>query len=215
MDQDSVARRGALALAIGLALAGCSRSGGNSAAAGGPQGAQGGYGASSQAYASDRGGRAGYGAGAGEARAPGPLFHGEPMWSENRSHSAKENAEYHFQRAGQDLGSKTLDDFLTKVHRFGDHPPAGTLKLVRVNGDRLQYDPKANLFAVFTREGAPRTVFKPSNGMDYWTEQKAREQADASGGGYHRRSYGGYGGGDGGGYGRSEGGGSASADQGQ
>ena len=193
-----------------MALAGCSRSSNTGAAASG--GAQGGssFGGGGQAYAANGGARGGYGGG--EDRPPVPLFHGEPMWSENRAHSAKENAEYHFERAGSDLGSKTLDDFLTKVHRFGDHPPAGTLKLVRANGDRLQYDPKANLFAVFTRQGAPRTVFKPSNGMDYWTEQKAREQADASGGGggYHRRSYGGYGGG----YGRSEGG-SMSGDQGQ
>ena len=219
MDQGSTARRAgliALAALAMLGVAGCSRSNGTGAASGSAQGGAA-YGGG-QAYASDRGSRGGSGGGygggygSGEDRAPVPMFHGEPMWSENRSHSAKENAEYHFERAGADMGSKTLDDFLTKVHRFGDHPPAGTLKLVRANGDRLQYDPKANLFAVFTREGAPRTVFKPSNGLDYWTQQKAREQADASGGGgYRRRSYGGYGGG----YGRSEGGGSSAGDQGQ
>ena len=206
------ARSGVIALAVcgALASAGCSRSGGSEgAAASGAAGAN--LGGAGQAYASDRGARGGGGYGAGEDHGPVPMFHGEPMWSENRSHSAKENAEYHFERAGQDLGSKTLDDFLTKVHHFGDHPPAGTLKLMRPNGDRLQYDPKANLFAVFTRDGAPRTVFKPSNGMDYWTQQKAREQADAGGeGGYRRRSYGGYGGG----YGRSDAG-SGSGDQGQ
>ena len=137
-----------------------------------------------------------------------PSFHGEPMWSENRSHSAQENAEYHFQRAGPDLGSKTLDDFLTKVHRFGDHPPTGTLKLTRPNGDRLLYDPKANLFAVFNAQGAPRTVFKPNDGMAYWTQQKQR-MASGDDSGYRRRSYGGgsYGGGSGGqSYGRSGGG---------
>ena len=128
-------------------------------------------------------------------RAPVPMFHGEPMWSENRSHTAQENAEYHFERAGADLGSKTLDDFLTKVHRFGDEPPAGTLKLVRANGDKLLFDPKSDVFAVFTREGAPRTVFKPTDGMSYWNEQKAREEARADGGGeggagYRRRDQG-------------------------
>ena len=219
MDQGSAARRAGLIALAAFAMmgaAGCSRSNGTGAASGSAQGGAA-YGGG-QAYASDRGSRGGAGGGygggygGGEDRAPVPMFHGEPMWSENRSHSAKENAEYHFERAGADMGSKTLDDFLTKVHRFGDRPPAGTLKLVRANGDRLQYDPKANLFAVFTREGAPRTVFKPSNGLDYWTQQKAREQADASGGGgYRRRSYGGgYGG-----YGRAEGGGPSAGDQGQ
>ncbi len=194
-----------------LAIAGCSRSNGTSeAASGGASGAAAAGGDQAYAAGRSRSGSA-YGGGYGERadRAPAPMFHGEPEWSQNRSHTAQENAQYHFERAGADLGAKTLDDFLTKVHHFGDHPPAGALKLTRANGDRLLYDPKSNLFAVFTRDGAPRTVFKPSSGMDYWTEQKAREQADASGGGYHRRSY------SGGGYGRSEGsGGSTSGDQG-
>ena len=190
-------RAGLLAFAATLALAGCSR-GNRQATASAP-------GLSDQAYARDRGSSGGYSERA--DRGPTPMFHGEPMWSENRAHSAKENAEYHFERAGADLGSKTLDDFLTKVHRFGDHPPAGTLKLTRSNGDRLLYDPKANLFAVFNREGAPRTVFKPNDGMAYWTEQKAR-LANGDDSGYRRRAYGGgegsYGRGSGGGSGEGE-----------
>ena len=30
-------------------------------------------------------------------------------------------------------------------------------------------------FAVANREGAPRTMFKPDDGMAYWQEQKTRE----------------------------------------
>lgn len=198
MGEISVGRRvGLLAAALLAGVVGCSRGGGQSAASSSSSSS----GSGDSAYAADRGGRSGgYGDEAREDRPPVPLFHGEPMWSENRSHSAKENAEYHFQRAGADIGAKTLDDFLTKVHHFGDHPPAGTLKLTRPNGDRLLYDPKANLFAVFTRDGAPRTVFKPNDGRAYWDEQKSRMAED--GGGYHRRSYGG-----GERYGRSESGG--------
>ncbi len=211
MDDVKIGRRAGLAvLAACLAVAGCSR--GNGAGAAGAEGRGGvGLAGGDRAYASDRGGyandRGGY-AGGGEDRGPVPLFHGEPVWSESRAHSAQESATYHFKRDGADLGAKTLDDFLTKVHRFGDHPPTGTLKLVRANGDKLLYDPKANLFGVFTREGAPRTVFKPNSGMEYWTEQKTREQASAAGGGggYRRRSYGGSGG-----YGRSD---QGSGDQG-
>ena len=194
MGKTGIMRAGLLAAAAALALAGCSRGNGQTSASA--------SGLSDQAYARDRGASGGdYGQRA--DRGPTPMFHGEPMWSENRAHSAKENAEYHFERAGADLGSKTLDDFLTKVHHFGDHPPAGTLKLTRSNGDRLLYDPKANLFAVFNREGAPRTVFKPNDGMAYWTEQKAR-LANGDDSGYRRRAFGG---GEGS-YGRSSGGGS-------
>jgi hypothetical protein len=184
-------------LAGTVGLAGCNRSSsGSQSADSAASPAQGGV-----AYAGDRSSRSGGGGGGYDDQAdrpPTPMFHGEPMWSENRRHTAKENAEYHFERAGQDLGAKTLDDFLTKVHRFGDHPPPGALKLTRANGDRLLYDPKSNVFAVFTRDGAPRTVFKPSNGMDYWREQKTREAEGDTG--YSHRSYGG------GGYGGERGG---------
>jgi hypothetical protein len=182
-------RAGLLALAAAVALAGCSRGDGQSASASGG-------GLADKAYAGDRGGRGGGGYGGGDYgeradRGPTPMFHGEPVWSESRAHSAQESAEYHFKRDGADLGARTLDDFLTKVHHFGDHPPPGTLKLTRANGDRLLYDPKANLFGVFTREGAPRTVFKPNQGMAYWTEQKQRLASGDDG----YRSHRGYGGG--------------------
>ena len=202
----TVRRASLLTLAACLTLAGCSRGDGAGGAASDGRGGLG-LAGGDRAYARDRGGRGG--GGGEEDRGPVPLFNGEPVWSESRAHSAEESAQYHFKRDGADLGAKTLDDFLTKVHRFGDHPPAGTLKLVRANGDRLLYDPKANLFGVFTRQGAPRTVFKPNQGMGYWTEQKTREQASAAGGdGYRSRSYSGEGAGSGyggrsGGYGRS------------
>jgi hypothetical protein len=61
---------------------------------------------------------------------------------------------------------------------------------------------------VFTREGAPRTIMKPREGMAYWTEQKARE---AEGGDYRSHGYG-RGGGYGRGDSRSEGGGSGAGE---
>ncbi len=115
------------------------------------------------------------------ARPPVPSFHGEPMWSDSRKYSAEENATYHFQRAGADLGAKTLDEFLTKVHHFIDHPPKDVQVINRSNGDRLLYDPKDNLFAVARADGAPRTIFKPTTGSAYWDEQKIKETARASG----------------------------------
>ena len=129
------------------------------------------------------------------ARPPVPSFHGEPMWSDSRKYSAEENATYHFQRAGADLGAKTMDDFLTKVHSFIDHPPKDVQVITRSNGDRLLYDAKDNLFAVARADGAPRTIFKPTTGAAYWDQQKLSEAARSSGkgepGGYRReRSYG-------------------------
>lgn len=103
------------------------------------------------------------------------VYEGRPLWSSNRRYDAEENARRHFERNGEALGAKSYDDFLQKVHAFTGSPPRGAQTLTRANGDRLIYDPKANLFAVVTRDGAPRTMFKPEDGPAYWERQKARE----------------------------------------
>jgi pyocin large subunit-like protein len=110
------------------------------------------------------------------------------MWAANRRHSADENAEYQFNRDGADFGAKSVDDFVTKVHAFVDHPPADAATLVRSNGDKLIYDSKSNVFAVVTKDGAPRTMFKPRDGAAYWDEQKAREADKAQNGGSYGSS---------------------------
>jgi len=127
-------------------------------------------------------------------REPVRLIHGKPMWAANRRHSADENAEYQFNRDGADFGAKSVDDFVTKVHAFVDRPPSDALTLTRNNGDKLIYDPKANVFAVVSKDGAPRTMFKPRDGAAYWDEQKEREAERAKSGSSddaadHRRGY--------------------------
>jgi pyocin large subunit-like protein len=106
---------------------------------------------------------------------PVKLVDGKPMWSASRRFSAEENARRAFARNGEAFGARNLDDFVEKAHAFVDHPPKGTLTLTRANGDRLLYDPKGNVFAVASKAGAPRTMFKPDEGIAYWEEQKARE----------------------------------------
>ena len=125
-------------------------------------------------------------------REPVKLVHGKPMWAANRRHSAEDNAQYQFNRDGSDFGAKSVDDYVEKVHAFVDHPPADAATLVRNNGDKLIYDAKANVFAVVTKDGAPRTMFKPRDGAAYWDEQKERaaeqsKDGGQDGGGYHRR----------------------------
>ncbi len=103
------------------------------------------------------------------------LVNGKPMWSASRRYSAAENAQRAFARNGEAFGADTIEAFVAKAHAFVEHPPKGALTLVRANGDTLLYDPKANVFAVKSKAGAPRTMFKPDDGMAYWEGQKARE----------------------------------------
>jgi pyocin large subunit-like protein len=126
-----------------------------------------------------------------DTHAPVRLVDGTPMWAANRRHTAEENADYQFKRDGADFGAKNLDDFVAQAHAFVNHPPKGVLTLTRSNGDKLLYDAKRNIFAVVTKDGAPRTMFKPDAGKAYWDQQVARQSEDQSNGSdrrYSRRS---------------------------
>ena len=112
--------------------------------------------------------------------APVKLIAGKPYWAANRTRTAEENAQHSFERNGEVFGAKTADDYVAKVHAFVSDPPKGAQTLKRANGDLLIYDPKDNVFAVVSREGAPRTMFKPDDGAAYWTEQKTREARRAT-----------------------------------
>ena len=103
-----------------------------------------------------------------------PLMDGKPMWSDNRRHTAEENADYHFHHDGPDFGASSEKDYLAKVHHFIEHPPSDVETVSRSNGDKLLYDPKTNTFAVERKDGAPRTMFKPHDGEAYWKEQQAK-----------------------------------------
>ena len=118
---------------------------------------------------------------AGDPRdAPVPLVSGKPMWAANRKHTAEENAAYEFGRNGHDFGAASEADYVAKAHAFADAPPVGVQRIERTNGDKLLYDPKSNTFAVVTKAGAPRTMFKPTAGAAYWRQQLARQKTDAA-----------------------------------
>jgi hypothetical protein len=118
-----------------------------------------------------------------------PLVDGKPMWSDNRRHTAEENADYHFHHDGPDFNASSEKDYVAKVHHFIEHPPGDVQTISRSNGDKLFYDPKTNTFAVERKDGAPRTMFKPRDGEAYWKEQEAKAASgDDSYGGRRSRS---------------------------
>lgn len=98
-----------------------------------------------------------------------------PLWSKNRKYSALENATYHYEKHGRALGADSYEAWLAMVHGFIHNPPKGTETIKRNNGDTLFYNPSQNLFAVMTKAGAPRTLFRPESGVAYWQEQKQIE----------------------------------------
>jgi len=90
-----------------------------------------------------------------------------PVWT-----GGEENAQRHWEKHGAEFPQFTSEQaYVAGVHAFLMHPPAGTLIKHRSNGDTLYFDPTSGTFAVQARNGAPRTFFKPDNGLDYWNRQ--------------------------------------------
>lgn len=100
---------------------------------------------------------------------------GRPVWAASRKGSAEEQARKAFDRNGEAFGADSLEAYVAKAHAFTGSPPKGSQTLTRRNGDKLIYDPRGNVFAVVTRDGAPRTMFKPDDGAAYWEKVKAGE----------------------------------------
>lgn len=160
---------GAVAMASALAVSACDRQ----AAKPGREEVRAGGEARVGARAARRGEREAAREGRG-ANDVGPMHaDGKPMWAGNRRRDPDQQAERQFERYGSDFGATTKAAYVDKVHAFVSSPPAGVQTAKRGNGDTLFYDPKTNTFAVVTRRGAPRTMFKPRDGKAYWTEQLA------------------------------------------
>ncbi|HEY1752327.1 MAG TPA: hypothetical protein VGG29_13790 [Caulobacteraceae bacterium] len=172
---------GALALALGACDAGPSAVGKAPQAQAGAAGSTSGGGA----QFANAGGGGGDGAAAKDPRdQPIPLAtDGKPLWAPNRDHTAQENADYQYNKNGKDFGAASEAEYVAKVHAFVDTPPKNVAKLERANGDALLYDATSNTFAVVSKAGAPRTMFKPRDGASYWQEQIAREAKRSKGGG--------------------------------
>lgn len=97
-----------------------------------------------------------------------------PVLTANRRETVDAKIARLFERNGSDFGSRTAEDYLAKVQAFTARPPADAERVERPNGDVLLYQASTNTFAVVSRDGVPKTMFKPRDGAAYWAEQKTR-----------------------------------------
>jgi len=98
----------------------------------------------------------------------------KPALTANRRETVDEKVVRLFERNGAAFGARTAGDYLARVEAFTARPPAGTERVERPNGDVLLYQASTNTFAVVSREGVAKTMFKPDDGPAYWAEQKSR-----------------------------------------
>ena len=98
----------------------------------------------------------------------------KPVLTANRRESVDAKITRLYERNGQAFGARTPEDYLARIKAFTETPPAGVETVSRPNGDTLFYQASTNTFAVVSRDGTPRTMFKPDDGPTYWAQQKER-----------------------------------------
>jgi len=96
----------------------------------------------------------------------------KPVLTANRRETVDAKVTRLFERNGADFGSRSPQDYLARIEAFTARPPAGTDRVERPNGDVLLYQASTNTFAVVSRDGVAKTMFKPRDGAAYWAEQK-------------------------------------------
>ena len=106
--------------------------------------------------------------------APGSLDASKktPLWSSTKNKSSVENAFGHWKKHGKEFPEiQNAKQYAEKTKDFLNNPPKGTLTKTRPNGDILRYDPKSNTFGVKNADDAPKTMFRPTDGINYWNKQ--------------------------------------------
>ena len=98
----------------------------------------------------------------------------KPIVTANRRETVDAKIQRLYERNGAAFGARSAEDYLTKVTAFTTTPPRDVDTATRPNGDTLLYQASTNTFAVVSRDGVARTMFKPDDGPTYWAEQKER-----------------------------------------
>lgn len=95
-----------------------------------------------------------------------------PQWSKGKYSNWQQNAAAHWQKHGVEFPEfESADEYVQFANDFIKNPPAGTQTKTEKDGDTLFYSPEHNIFAVKSKQGVPRTMFKPNAGIDYWNKQ--------------------------------------------
>ena len=93
-------------------------------------------------------------------------------WSDTITLSAPENASGHWKKHSVEFPEyENASQYVERAQSMIANPPSGVLIKNRANGDVMLYDPLTNTFVVSDKTGAPRTMFRPTDGIKYWNKQ--------------------------------------------
>ena len=98
------------------------------------------------------------------------------IWSKGPEPTPSANAYRHWKDHGSDFPQyRNAKEYAEGANDFVRNPPDGTLSKVRTDrspGDTVYYHPGTNTFAVKSKDGTVKTMFKPQDGKDYYDRQK-------------------------------------------
>ncbi len=95
-----------------------------------------------------------------------------PIWSSTKNRTSAENAFKHWQKHRSEFPElQNAKQYVEGAWKFLNDPPKGTLSKTNNRGDILRYDPSTNTFGVLSKNGVPRTMFRPRDGINYWNRQ--------------------------------------------
>ncbi|MBU2895225.1 pre-toxin TG domain-containing protein [Vibrio hepatarius] len=101
------------------------------------------------------------------------------LWTNTKKKTGVENALGHWKKHGAEFPElQNAKKYVEATNNFLNHPPTGTLTKTRSNGDVVRYNEQSNTFGVMTKEGTPRTMFKPDpkqhgfeTNLEYFNDQ--------------------------------------------
>ncbi len=119
------------------------------------------------------------GAVAGAAGAAGALSKVGSIWTARKNVTSVENAFGHFGKHGDEFdGIQNSLQYVRKARGWFDNPTSTTLSRTRKNGDVVRFDPATDYFGVMTKDGTPKTFFRPDpakhgypTNLDYFNAQ--------------------------------------------
>ncbi|MBA4155810.1 hypothetical protein, partial [Flavobacterium sp.] len=90
-----------------------------------------------------------------------------PIWNSTKTKTAVENAFYHWEKHGKEFPELlNAKQYVEYAHEFFKSKNA--LVKIRPKGEIIRYDLLSNTYGTFTKNGVPKTMFKPKQGIVYF-----------------------------------------------
>ena len=97
---------------------------------------------------------------------------GAGKWAANGFKAGQLDAHFAKHAGEWGAGNITKSGYLNRaMDLLRREPGGGILGHTRVNGDILRYNSRTNEFAIGAKDGTIRTLFRPTDGLNYWNKQ--------------------------------------------